>query len=198
MHKAESKPFCWKAYAIAGLIEQNEIEKAWKCAGLAAVAAKLNPEVLHEHEMKVSYPLVLYNVLELSNDLSMTITHLEHPFMTLLLKKGVYKLENFKMVRNVQVFGKDDDVKIQVENALTITRPKDEAEKSIHFENIRFEGNGSVTVASPNVLATFVECIFLNGMKACKQHPYCDFGVGCVDPEKCKTRGFSQLIGIPN
>ncbi|XP_063405158.1 uncharacterized protein LOC134688391 [Mytilus trossulus] len=192
------KGYCWKAYAISGLIEEGSFPPTMEAMGLASacIASYKYPPCLLEYNMKISYPIINYQIVERPECLQQDIMSLtDRPFTTLLLRKGLYTFnEPLITTKSIQVIGIEDDVDIDTGPGLQICRlpkgafPVDiEPEQTIktHFEKVNFVSGNHITVLE-NSIATFYNCKFSNGKAGCDTFPKCTGKIGCINPLKCR------------
>ncbi|CAG2222178.1 unnamed protein product [Mytilus edulis] len=193
------KAHCWKAYSIANLVRNGQLPLEFEKVGLASacVAANINDECLLKYKMKINYPIVVYKVLQHTDDLGLDISSLEQrPYTTLLLKSGCYRLLDPVLTsQSVQIIGVEDNVEIDFKRLFQIRLLPDslfdisfQREKRIHvhFENVSFvSGSAQIGVIS-DAIATFYRCKISNGFKGCDDFPRCNGGRGCINIEgKC-------------
>ncbi|CAC5376234.1 STIP1 [Mytilus coruscus] len=213
------KAHCWKAYAMANLVRNGHLPAEFEkvCLASACIAAELNDECLLEYKMKINYPLVVYKIIQKSDDLGLEISSLEQrPYTSLLLKSGYYKLlDPVVTTKSVQIIGIEDNVEIDLKHCFLIFRQPDssfvitfqrEKQIHIHFENVSFvSGSAQIGVLS-NAIATFYRCKISNGPKGCDDFPKCNGGSGCVRKAgECnrqgKNKGFANFasgqVGYP-
>ncbi|CAG2196345.1 unnamed protein product [Mytilus edulis] len=94
------KGYCWKAYAISGLIENESFPPTMEAMGLASacIASYKHPPCLLLYDMKISYPIINYQMVERPECLQQDIMSLtDRPFTTLMLRKGQYKFNELLM-----------------------------------------------------------------------------------------------------
>ncbi|XP_063403668.1 uncharacterized protein LOC134687361 [Mytilus trossulus] len=203
---AQWKAHCWKAYAMANLVRNGDLPAEFEKVGLASacIAAELNDECLLEYKMKIYYPLVVFKIIQKSDDLGLEISSLEQrPNTTLLLKSGYYRiLYPVVTTQSLQIIGIEDNVEIYLQYSLLITRQPDssftisfhrEKQIHIHFENVSFvTGSAQIGVLS-DAIATFYRCKISNGPKGCDDFPKCNGGSGCVtNTGECNREGKNQ------
>ena len=196
------KAHCWRAYAVANLINIGKVSKRMEASGQASasIAGYLNPKCKLELKMKVHYPILLYQVINDSEALQTRFTSvLERPFTTLLLQKGKYNIKAVVPVKSIQVVGIEDGVEIFIDGILPLFRPSQEMfavdfepekELYIHFERVIFVTGGNQIVAGSGTLLSFYRCTFSNGAEACDDFPHCEGGRGCknTNPDRCRTQ----------
>lgn len=166
-----------KAFAIAELIENGNINAEMEGSGLSSVsiAAVLDKETLVERKMKIYFPIVCYKIVEPS---SVSLGHFimdmsgARPFTTYVLKKGNYYFTTpVKSYKSCQVVGMEDGVILTIGTMFLIEAPiadefdfhfQMEEKVTIHFENVSFVSDGKIDVGL-NGIATFYRCQFANG-----------------------------------
>ncbi|CAC5360147.1 unnamed protein product [Mytilus coruscus] len=192
------KGYCWKVYAISGLIEDESFPPTMEAMGLASacIASYKYPPCLLQYDMKISYPIINYQMVERPECLQQDIMSLtDRPFTTLMLRKGRYTInEPLMTTKSIQVIGIEDGVDIDTGPGLQIIRLSKgdftvdiEPEQTIktHFEKVNFVSGNHITVHE-NCIATFYNCKFSNGKKGCDTFPKCTGNIGCINPLKCR------------
>ena len=199
-------PLFWKGHAFrslafAELIQNGFLPKHMYSAGLASasVASYLHDQFYTEYKTKISYPLLLYEVVNSSSDLTAAIEDItKRPFNTVLLPSGEYTLDEIIFPKSIQIVGIGENVNVRLHEKFTtqiVRIPGDafqgtikfdiEDEIFIHFENITFvEGCGQLAVAK-NVTASLYRCTISNGQKGCRDFPTCKGGAGCITNGAC-------------
>ena len=194
------KGHCWRAYAVAHLIENGKLPKRMEATGLASasIAAHLNPRCNLEFKMKMHYPVVVYKLIKDSKTLQREYaTIMQRHFTTLLLQKGQYNIGRLVVPRSIQIVGIEEGVEIFIDGELQIMRPSPEMidvdfepenELYVHFERVHFiSGGGTIVVCSGTVIS-FYGCKFSNGRAACEEFPHCKGGDGCnnANSDECR------------
>ncbi|CAG2196364.1 unnamed protein product [Mytilus edulis] len=110
------KGYCWRAYAISGLIEDKTLPPTMEAMGLASacIASYKHPPCLLQCDMLMRYPIINYQMVERPEWLRQNIVSLtDRPFTTLLLRKGLYTFnEKLITTKSIQVIGIEDGVDI--------------------------------------------------------------------------------------
>ena len=197
----------FRSYALAELIQRGCLPEYMFPSGLASasVASYLHEQFYTEYQTKLYYPLLLYQVVNSSTDLTVAIQDItERPFTTLLLQNGEYKLEQIFLLKSIQIVGIGDSVNIHLnEKQLTClvripgnafngpVRFTTKEDMFVHFENITFVENDGQLAICKNVTATLYRCKISSGKKGCRDYPSCKGGVGCVTGGSCSD--FSPL-----
>jgi tetratricopeptide (TPR) repeat protein len=193
------KAYRSKAYAIAGLIDNGSLPSTMESVGLASasIATYMDKTCLLEFKMKITYPVINYKIVEKPERLGYDIMSMtDRPFITLMLRKGRYTFSKTVITtKSVQLIGIEDGVEINTGIAFCVCRPPKqilavdiEIEQTIHvhFENIFFVSERCQIQIQSNSIATFYQCKFSNGNKACDEFPKCKGDKGCINPPKCK------------
>ncbi|VDI38777.1 Hypothetical predicted protein [Mytilus galloprovincialis] len=202
------KGYCWKAYAVSGLIEDGLFPPTMEAMGLAfaCIASYKYPPCIFKYYMKICYPVINYKLVEKPECLRQEIMSIiDRPLTTLLLRKGKYVFtEQLITTKSIQVIGIEDGIDIDTGPGFEIRRvPRItadiEPEKTIktHFENVNFVSGNSITI-NANSIATFYKCTFSNGKKGCDAFPNCTGNKGCINPMKCKKNYQKDILLFGN
>ena len=95
----------FRSYALAELIQSGCSQEYMYPSGLASasVASYLHEQFYTEYQTKLYFPLLLYEVVNASTDLTSAIQNItKRPFTTLLLQNGEYKLRQFFLLKSIQ------------------------------------------------------------------------------------------------
>ena len=181
------KAHCWRANAVANLIQTGKRPKAMEATGLASasIACYLNPEVKEDLKIKMLYPI--RNTHLVTNPMHFNLFQsASQPGRTLLLKNGRYMLSPFPAANNVQVIGIENEVEIFFKDVLQIfpsnqNIPEDEIQ--VHFENLSFVKGAGQIIATSGTTLIFYRCKFSSSSEACADYPLCKGGQGCKNPD---------------
>ncbi|VDI42249.1 Hypothetical predicted protein [Mytilus galloprovincialis] len=190
------KGYCWKAYAVSGMIEDGLFPPTMEAMGLASacIASYRYPPCIFKYYMKICYPVINYKLVEKPECLRQDIMCItDRPFTTLLLRKGKYVFtKQLITTKSIQIIGIDDGIDIDTGPGFEIRRVPEiaagvEPEQTIktHFENVNFVSGNSITI-NANSIATFYNCTFSNEKKGCDAFPKCTGNKGCINPMKCR------------
>ena len=198
------KSHAWRSYAIAKLVESECLPEAMFPSGLASasIASYMNERFYLDHQTKLYYPILLFEVIKSPTELLNAIQNIsDRTLTTLLLPKGEYKLDCIFLPKSVQIVGIEDSVNLHFnqETGIYLQRfPGDvyggplkfetDEELSIHFENLTFAENGGQVRISTGITASLYRCTVSNGKKGCRDFPRCNGGTGCVNAGACSKQ----------
>ena len=213
LNPAHWKGHAFRSFAYAELIQCGYFQDNMYPSGLASasVASYLHEQFYTEYQTRIYYPLLLYQVVNSSTDLTIAIQNItERPFTTLLLPSGEYKLEQIVLLKSIQIVGIGESVNLRLnEKCVTYLiripgkafnatiRFDTEKEIFIHFENITFVENGGQLGVAKGVTATLYRCNISNGQKGCRDYPSCKGGAGCITNGSC-PKGLSTDMLLEN
>lgn len=95
------KAYCWKAYAIAGMIRLGTIPENWESVGLAAasIAGHLDAKCLLDYRMKIEYPVIRFQLITEDRELKESMFSLfVMSFTTFLFKRGRYTINTQNII----------------------------------------------------------------------------------------------------
>lgn len=173
------KAYCWKAHAIAGLIQSGQLSMTWKSVGLAAAscAGYINSNCLLDDKMKIEYPVVNYKIIENEKELEQAMNTI-YTNITFLLRRGEYSY--IPILESSRIIGIENDVKVC--NMRIIDA------RYVYIENITFPTGSEQVVTKLHTSTIFYRCTFSNGRVGCIDFPDCKGENGCANtnPNECK------------
>ena len=196
----EIEPMSWeghfqRAHALANLHDEMGASFCY-CAGLvsASVAAHIHPPCNLLHNIKVLYPIVVYQLIQNSEDLTKSISSLEAwKHTTLIMKRGHYSI-GLVPAKSLHLVGIEDGVFVSVGNLQGY--PKENL--TMHFENITFPETCAELTIPNTITASFYRCNFSNGLKACEDFPKCQGGKGCRGKAPMSCLEYAKLKAPAN